>query len=70
MLGDAARAYSAAFTPELFVLICALLLVGYEWRGDPDRSPRGLAPRIGVVGVGWALAFAVYEGVPLLELSR
>jgi len=66
MLGDAARTYSAVFAPELFVLLCALLLVGYEWRSDPDRSPSALAPRIGVLGVGWALAFAAYEGVPAL----
>ncbi|PAU85173.1 hypothetical protein CK500_00440 [Halorubrum salipaludis] len=66
MLAAAARTYSAVFAPELFVLLCALLLVGYEWRGDPDRSPSDLAPRVGVVGIGWALAFAVYEGVPLL----
>ncbi|MFW5911491.1 MAG: hypothetical protein ACOCQV_02015 [Halolamina sp.] len=56
----AADVVSTVFTPELFVLVATLLLVGYEWR---DRfSLRSLGTRLGVVVAAWVVAFAVYEG--------
>jgi hypothetical protein len=64
MLTDAARAYSELFSPEYFVLVCSLLLVGYEWRESTPRSVAGLGARVGAVGAGWAVAFAVYRGLP------
>jgi membrane-associated phospholipid phosphatase len=59
-----AAAVSTVFTPELFLLLTTLLLVGYERRDGP--SPRALAARTGVVAGAWALAFAVYQGGPEL----
>lgn len=59
-----AAAVSTVFTPELFLLLTTLLLVGYERRDG--RSPRALAARTGVVAVAWALAFVVYQGGPEL----
>jgi hypothetical protein len=66
MLSDIAQAYAAVFAPELFVLLCSLLLLGSEWRTDSERSRTGLATRLGVVSLGWAVAFAIYQGVPQL----
>jgi membrane-associated phospholipid phosphatase len=59
-----AAAVSTVFTPELFLLLTTLLLVGYERR--EARSPRALAARTGVIAVAWALAFVVYQGGPEL----
>lgn len=64
MLADVAQAYSEVFAPEFFVLLCSLLLVGYERREASDRSLAGLAARIGAVGFGWVVAFVIYRGVP------
>lgn len=62
----AAQLYSDVFTPELFVLLCGICLIGYEWYGLADRSPAGLSARLGVLTLGWAVGLAIYEGVPLL----
>lgn len=51
---------STLFTPELFLLLTTLLLVGYERRRD--LSPWPLAARIGGVAAAWVVAFAVYQG--------
>jgi hypothetical protein len=64
MLTDLARTYSEVFAPEFFVLICSLLVIGYEWRTDSERSLAGLGVRLGVLGFGWVVAFAIYQGVP------
>lgn len=64
MLADAAQAYSAVFAPELFVLACALLVVGYEWRRAEGAPGFGLGARAAVLGLGWVVAFALYRGVP------
>jgi hypothetical protein len=64
MLPDLARTYSAVFAPEFFVLICSLLVISYEWRTDSERSLPGLGVRVGVLGLGWVVAFAIYQGVP------
>ncbi len=69
MLDAAAHAYSEAFAPELFLFLCGLLVVWYEWRRRPERSPAGLAARVGVLGAGWGVAFAVYEGLPRIAGS-
>jgi hypothetical protein len=66
MLTDAAQTYSTVFAPELFVLLCGLFLIGYEWRGSETASSTGFGARIAVLGVGWLVAFAVYQGVPQL----
>lgn len=66
MVTDAAQWYSAAFAPELFVLVCILCLVGYEWREASAASLAGLGARIGGIGLGWAIAFVVYQGLPRL----
>jgi len=66
MLADAAQFYSDVFTPELFVLLCGLCLIGYEWSGLADRSWTGLGARLGVLALGWTIGLAIYEGVPLL----
>lgn len=66
MITDAAQWYSAVFAPEIFVLVCCLRLVVYEWRGRSSATIAGLAARIGVLGLAWGIAFAVYEGVPRL----
>lgn len=65
MLAAAARAYSEVFAPEFFVLLCGLLVVCYEWSEAPERTLVGLGARVGALGAGWGVAFAVYEGVPL-----
>ena len=57
-----AAAVSTVFTPELFLLLTTLLLVGYERRDRP--APRAIAARVGAVAVAWVLAFAVYWGGP------
>ncbi len=64
MLADAAQTYSAVFAPELFVLLCGLLVVGYEWRQSVDPTLAGLGARVGVLSLGWVVAFAIYQGVP------
>ena len=64
MLETAARAYSAAFAPEFFLFCCALSVLGYEWREAATRTRVGLGARVGVLGLGWVVAFAVYAGVP------
>ncbi|QLD86875.1 hypothetical protein HWV23_14455 [Natronomonas halophila] len=66
MLTDLARTYSAVFAPEFFVLLCSLLVISYEWRTESERSLPGLGLRLGVLGLGWAVAFAIYQGVPLV----
>lgn len=69
MAVDIAQAYSDAFAPELFVLFCTLLLLGYERRitRSATESPRrGLLARLGVVAGAWTLAFAIYQSVPLV----
>ncbi|MFB6202544.1 MAG: hypothetical protein ABEI98_11125 [Halorhabdus sp.] len=65
MLADVAQTYSAVFAPELFVLGCTVALVGYEWRGLPDASIPHLGARIGVIGLAWAVAYAIYQGIPV-----
>lgn len=64
MLTDVARTYSEVFAPEFFVLICSLLVISYERRTDSERSLAGLGVRVGVLGLGWVVAFAIYRGVP------
>jgi len=49
---------SAVFAPELFVLLCGLLCLGYEWRQRSDRALAGLAARAGVAVLGVALVGA------------
>jgi hypothetical protein len=66
MLPDLAQTYSEVFAPEFFVLICSLLIISHEWRPDSERSLAGLGARVGVLGLGWAVAFAIYRGVPRL----
>jgi hypothetical protein len=66
MHSDAAQLYSDVFTPELFVLLCGLCLIAYEWRTVADRSIGGLGARYGVLAAGWAVGLAIYEGVPVL----
>ncbi|MBP1986209.1 hypothetical protein [Halolamina salifodinae] len=51
---------STLFTPELFLLLTTLLLIGYENRRDLSLRP--LATRIGVVVAAWVVAFGVYQG--------
>lgn len=60
-----AELLSTVFTPELVVLAVTLLVVGWELRGVDWRLPE-LVGRVAVVGVAWALAFAVYQGGPAL----
>ncbi|WP_277555846.1 hypothetical protein [Halobaculum limi] len=69
MLSSIAVTYSAVFAPELFVLVCGLLIVVYEWRLSTRRLLVGLGKRIGALGIGWALAFVVYQGLPQLFAS-
>jgi hypothetical protein len=64
MLTDLAQMYSEVFAPEFFVLICSLLVISYEWRADTAHSLAGLGVRVGVLGLGWVVAFAIYQGVP------
>lgn len=66
MLTEVATGYAAVFAPELFVLLCGLLCVGYEWRGRAERAVSGLGARIGVMAVGWAIGLVIYKGVPAL----
>lgn len=66
MLTEAARVYSDVFAPELFVLGCGLLCIGYEWHQRPGRTRTGLGARVGVLAVGWAIGLVIYEGVPAL----
>ncbi len=61
---EVARTYSEMFAPELFVLLCSLLVVGYEWRTSSEGSLGGLSKRVIVVACGWGIAFAIYQGVP------
>lgn len=66
MSASIASTYSAVFAPELFVLVCGLAAVCYEWWRSSRQSWIGIAARVGVLGFGWAVAFAVYQGVPAL----
>lgn len=61
---EIARTYSEVFAPEIFVLLCSLLVIGYEWRTSSDNSLAGLGKRVGVLILGWSVAFAIYQGVP------
>lgn len=68
MVTVAAQYYSDVFAPELFVLICMLALVTYEWRsragGGADLGRIGA--QVGVIALAWAIGLAVYLGVPAL----
>ncbi|QZY00928.1 hypothetical protein [Halobaculum rubrum] len=66
MSASIASTYSAVFAPELFVLLCGLTAVCYEWWQSTRRSWTGIAARVGVLGFGWTVAFAVYQGFPAL----
>jgi len=77
MAVDLAQAYSDAFAPEIFVLFCTLLVLGYERRVNqpssrgsasprPPSSRRGTLARLGVVAGAWVLAFAIYQSAPLV----
>lgn len=66
MVENVARAYSELFTPEYFVLLCILAVLAHEFRGGHERELRNLAPHVGVVALGWIVAFAVYQGLPML----
>jgi membrane-associated phospholipid phosphatase len=73
MAVDIAQAYSDAFAPELFVLFCTLLALGYERRitrtaaeSSRPSSRWGLLARLAVVAGAWALAFAIYQSVPFV----
>jgi len=63
-MSEIARTYSAVFAPEIFVLLCSLCLIGYEWRSTSGHSPVGLGKRLAVLGFGWVVAFVIYQGVP------
>lgn len=66
MIENVAGVYSEAFTPEYFVLLCTIGVLTYEFRTASETELRRLAPRFGVVALGWGVAFAIYEGVPSL----
>ncbi|MFC6728481.1 hypothetical protein ACFQDG_07495 [Natronoarchaeum mannanilyticum] len=66
MVETIARTYSEAFTPEYFVLLCTIAVLVYEVRSARDPELRDFGPRVGVVALGWAVAFAIYEGAPSL----
>lgn len=66
MLSSVAETYSEVFAPELFVLLCALVTISYEWRHLPARSIPQLGKRVAVLGLGWGIAFAIYQGLPRL----
>lgn len=66
MLSGLAQDYSTVFTPEVFVLLCGLVLVGYEWGHRRSRTRRGLLARLGVLGSGWLVGLAIYLGVEVL----
>lgn len=69
MVSEAAVTYSAVFAPELFVFLCGLCVIGYEWWRAAYSSLAGLVMRLGVLLAGWAVGFAVYKGVPALLSS-
>lgn len=60
-----AQLFSDAFSPEYFVLACTLVLLGTELRPDHRTRRRTLLARLGVVGVAWGCAFAIYRSTPL-----
>lgn len=64
-VSDVARVYSTVFAPELFILLCVVVLVGQEYRRGRPAAARELAPRLGVLGAGWLVGLAIYRGVPL-----
>ena len=66
MFTGLARTYSDVFAPEYFVLLCAITLIIYEWRETSAGAPRRLAARVGVLGLGWTVGLAIYEGVPAM----
>ncbi|MFB6211450.1 MAG: hypothetical protein ABEI76_07925 [Halobacteriales archaeon] len=66
MLGELARLYSAVFAPELFVLLCGVLLIGYEWRIQMGTFSRQLLPRYAVLAGGWVLAYLILRAIPLV----
>ena len=64
MFEQAAHAFSEVFAPEFFLFLCGLLAIGYEWHRETAQTLGGLGMRVCVLGLGWAVAFAVYEGAP------
>ncbi|WP_436930601.1 hypothetical protein [Halosimplex halobium] len=52
------------FAPEFFVLLCALLVIGYEWRTSSGGTLVGLGKRVVVLAFGWGVAFTIYQGAP------
>lgn len=64
MIERAATLYSELFAPEYFLLLCTVALIAYEWRRIGAGGLPALAARLGVLLVGWILAFAIYEAGP------
>ncbi|MFC7165822.1 hypothetical protein [Halospeciosus flavus] len=65
MLREQAQLFSDVFAPELFVLLCAVLAVGYEWRRDGTATVQTLGARYAVLVVAWGVAFVVYQSSPV-----
>lgn len=61
MLRDLAHVYSEVFAPELFLLVCVLGLVVYEWRQTTPTAWSALVLRFTTVGIAWGLAFLLAQ---------
>ncbi|MFB6299015.1 MAG: hypothetical protein ABEH65_02005 [Halobacteriales archaeon] len=66
MLGELAQLYSAVFAPELFMLLCGIVVIGYEWRILHRSFSSRIVGRFGVLVLGWAIAFFTLRGLPRL----
>lgn len=62
MLSEIADVYSTVFAPELFLLVCTLGIILYEWHySTTTDSLLSLGGRVTTLGGAWVLAFLITE---------
>jgi hypothetical protein len=64
MLKHAAQLYSEVFSPEYFVLLCAITLIVCERRATGATGRADLAARLGVLAGGWVVGLIIYKAGP------
>lgn len=61
MSSELAQTFAAVFAPEVFLLVCTIGLVGYEWHREITVPVSGLGFRLATVGVAWIIGFLCTE---------